>query len=338
MFEGIVRALLTPQVGNFGPSERAIQLGSVKRIFDATGGGGGNDPGRFTLDASLARFVDPDYDQAPQAGGSWNYIDWIRHAGFDVEKYFAASALTDGRPTLAVIRRSTYLDGRQLYINFRTDMPKAVDRVLGGILANDWDTVSPSVPAAGGLPQMVNFADPVPTRPSGSFLVFPNLGYIQQLGAYVLAELYARENTDLSLANKLLVYVQGTEGVIDIPDANQMRFTDPRSGFTYVAQRFGDDTIDGKVVDSGISSRMLKHANDLLAEVYEVTRDANDNPVLNQYGQPSVVLDANGQPTSAGTGNTAIFSDYVGVVDAAVEVSRLVGHGPGLGLKPPEVP
>jgi hypothetical protein len=336
MFEGIVRALLTPQVGNFGPAERAVQLGSTKRIFDATGGGVGTDPGRFTLDASLARFVDPDYNQAPSAGGSWEYGDWIRHAGFDVEKYIAASALTDGRPTLAVIRRSTYLDGRDLYINFRTDMPKAVDRVLGGILANDWDAVSLSVPANGGVPEMLRFGDDAPLRPAGTIPVFPNLGYRQQLGAYILANLYSRESTDLSLANKLFVYIQGTEGVIDIADPNQIRFTDPRSGYTYVAQRFGSDTIDGKVVDSGIASRMLRHANDLVAETYTVVLDANGNAVLDQYGQPTVVLDANGQPSVATATNSTIFSDYVGVIDTAVEVSRLIGHAPGHGLNPPQ--
>jgi hypothetical protein len=338
MFEGIVRALLTPQVGNFGRAERTIQLGSTKTIFDATGGGTGTDPGRFTLDASLARFVDPDYDQAPGAGGSWDYIHWLRHAGFDVEKYIAASALTDGRPTLAVIRRSTYIDGRELYINFRTDMPKAVDRVLGGILANDWDTVSPSVPAGGGVPEMVRFGDAAPTRPTGTVLVFPNLGYIQQLGAYVLAQLYARENTDLSLHNKMLIYLGGTEGVVDIPTSEQIRFTDPRSTFTYVARRFGPDTIDGTTVDSGIASRMLQHANDLLAQTYTVELDAGGQPVLNQFGQPNVIPDANGQPTVANASNMTIFADYIGVVDAAVEVSRQVGHGPGLGLKPPQGP
>ena len=44
---------------------------------------------------------------------------------FDVEKANAAMALTDGRPTLAIVQRDTYLDGRHLYINFRTDMARA---------------------------------------------------------------------------------------------------------------------------------------------------------------------------------------------------------------------
>lgn len=339
MFDGIVRALLLPQVGNFSRADSTIQIGSSKLIYDATNNGVGDDLGRFALDASMARYVDPDYNQAPDAGGSWDYITWINHAGFDVEKYRAASSLTDGRPTLAVIRRSTYLDGRDLYINFRTDMPKAVDRVLGGVLANDWEALAPSVSATGGVPEMIHFGDAAPTRTAGNVLLFPNLGYIQQLGAFVLAELYARESTDLSLANKLLVYIDGTNnGVIYIPDASQIRFTDPRSNFTYIAQRFGPDTIDDKTIDSGIASRMLIHANDLLARTYTVELDANGDPILDQYGQPKIVLDTNGQPTVASPANTTIFSDYVGVVDAAVEVSRMVGHGPGLGLRPPSVP
>lgn len=338
MLRGLVHALLEPQVGNFARSDHSIQIGSTRAIFDATNNGVGDQSGPFTLDASMARFVDPDYSQDPTAGGSWDYWYWIKHAGFDVEKFHAASALTDGRPTLAVIQRATYIDGRQLYVNFRTDMPKAVDRVLGGILANDWDSVAPYVPSSGEAPVELNFSDDAPTRPSSAVLLFPNVGYIQQLGAFVLAQLYARDSTDLTLANKMLVYVQGTEGVIDIPDAEQVRFTDPRSGFVYVARKFGPDTIDGKTIDSGVGSRMLMHANDLLAQTYTVDRDADNKPIVDQYGQPSLTLDANGQPTVATPTNATILSDYVGIIDAAVEVARLAGHGPGLGLNPPSSP
>jgi hypothetical protein len=169
-------------------------------------------------------------------------------------------------------------------------------------------------------------------------LLFPNMGYIQQLGAFVLAELYSRDSTDLTLTNKMLVYLGGTAGVGNIPDAEQIWFVDPRSGFTYVSRRYGPDVIDGKTVDSGIGSRMLAHANELLAQTYQVDRDANNDPILDKHGQPNLVLDANGQPTVTSPQNASIFKDYVGIVDAVVEVARDVGHGPGLDAKPPQVP
>ncbi|HEX7670996.1 MAG TPA: hypothetical protein VF395_15480, partial [Polyangiaceae bacterium] len=218
MFNGIAQALLVPQIGQFGAATPSIALGGPKGLLDVL-----DNPGSsrvlLTLDASNARFVDPDYDTGPQAGGSWDYSHWITHAGFDVEKANAAMALTDGRPTLAIIQRDTYLDGRHLYVNFRTDMAKAVDRVMGGILANDWASVATSVPKGGTDPELLDFAGDAPVRPGNpgdASILFPNLGYKQQLGAIIWSQLFSREGTELTLANKLLMYVEGTEGVINI--------------------------------------------------------------------------------------------------------------------------
>jgi hypothetical protein len=333
MLDAISRALVMPQIGDFGNAAPELQLGTDARIYDVAQQG--NTVGAlFTLDASTARFVDPSYDTGAAAGGSWDYLHWLSHAGFDVEKDIAGWSLTDGRPTLAIIQRDTYIDGRHLYINFQTDLAQGLDRLVGGVLSADWDSVASYVPpATSSAPEQIHLADPTPTRPKGSYLLFPNLGYLQQLGTMIGGQLYSRLGTDLSLQNKLLMYLEGTVGVIDVPDAQKIKFTDPRSGFTYVARLYGPDTVDGRTFDSGIASRMLAHANKLQTLAYQVQVDAKGNPVLDQYGRPTLVLDSSGQPIpTSDDASSSGYSDYVGLLDATVEVCNRVGHGAGVSL------
>ena len=327
MFDAIARSLLLPQVGDSAP-RGSLQLGMDKRLFDVSQAGSRG--GLFTLDASTARFVDPNYDTGALAGGSWDYLHWLQHAGFDVEKDFASSALTDGRPTLAVIQRDTYLDGRHLFINFQTDLGKALGRLLGGVLAADWDTVAPYVPSTTAPPEILHLADENPTRPRGSFLLFPNLGYLQQLGSVIRTQLYSRLGTDLTLQNKLLMYLEGTEGVIDLPDAQKVKFTDPRSDFTYVARLYGPDTVDGKTTDSGIASRMLAHANKLLTLAYEVELGAGRQLSMSSRESPLMARFVLGASDSMDNPTTTKgFEDYVGVLDVNVEIARRISHGAG---------
>jgi hypothetical protein len=320
MFEAIMRSIVMPQVGDFGVAARRYTIGNNRRIFDATTGNS-----TFALDASQARFVDPDFDTGPTAGGSWEYINWISHAGFDVEKSNA---------TLMTIARDTYLDGRNLYINFRTDMPKAVDRLLGSLLAGDWDSSAAYLLPGGTQPQIIDLNVDKPVRlgaPATVRLLYPNFGYQQQSGAMIWAQLFSSLGTDLALVNKLLIYteIEGNVDVINIPKSEQRKFTDPRSGFTYVARYYGMDEIDGKAVHAGIASRMLAHANDLLALTYEVEKDAAGNPTEDAFGRYTPVLDEKGEPVVIGDATTVTaFSDYVGLLDASVQISDVIGRGP----------
>lgn len=326
MLDALARTIVLPEIGDYGAAKPAYQLGASSPLYDVS-----TSVLRpvFSLDASTARFVDPDYDTSPQGGGSWDYLTWVKRAGFYVEKSNAATALADGRPTLLVIDRDTYIDGRSLYVSFRTDLARGVDRLLGGMLAGDWDVIAPSLPIGANEPEYLHLADLSPTRSAGKRLLFPNFGYIQQLGALVWTQVFARLSTDLTLANQIRITLEGTMSVIDIPDAEKIEFTDPRSGYTYVARRYGSDTIDGKVVDRGIGAHMLARANELLAKCYQVQTDGAGAPILDAYGRPSLILGAAGAPTVTGDANVqAALQDHVGLVDTAVQISVLLGHGP----------
>ena len=335
MFNHIALALMQPQIGEY--RQMLKDVSGTKAMFDPEGSD--KFPPMFELDASTARFVDPDFDSTSKGGGSWAYQDWVNHTGFVVEKSEAARALTDGRAVFSTISRENYLDGRNVNINFRTDMPEQIDRLLGGLLSGDFETIAPYVlssdtddPDADGLPNpevhAFNLGGATPTRPSGAQIVFPNVGYKQTLGTLVFAHIFARLNGDLGLANKLRMWVDGLSGEIKLPDAQQARFTNPESGYTYIGRKYGPQTVDGKTVDKGIASRMIARANLLLLLSYETSG-------TDAFGSPILVTDANGQPvikTNAADSDIKALRDWVGTMDATVQIGNLVGYGPFYGL------
>jgi len=243
--------------------------------------------------------------------------------------------LVDGRSVFFFVSRSNYLDGRNLNINFRADMGRAVDRLLGGLLSRDWESIAPYVERGVRNPevQIMNLNDPVPSRPPSdqSNLLFPNVSYRQQLGALVWGHVFSRLNTDLSLSNKLRIYVDGFQSQVNIPEDQQIRFYNPDSGFTYIARRYGLEEIDGRMVDSGIASRMLERANRMLMDAFEVEEDDDGNPVLDSFHTPILKEDENGQAVlKKEYEETAIntLRNYVGLLDMAVQINDMVGYGP----------
>ena len=52
-------------------------------------------------------------------------------------------------------------------------------------------------------------------------------------------------------------------------------------------------------------------------------------PVLDQFGMPKLVLDAEGNPKPIGTLTSKTdMRSYVGLLDSAVQVQNMVGYGP----------
>jgi hypothetical protein len=331
MFRGIAAVLMSPEPGQY------FQQTPGGTFFDINTRGVSNTAESFVLDASLGRFLAPAYDSGPQAGGSWDYITYAQRSGYEIEKALAARALTDGRPVFSSFSRDIYLDDRITNINFRNDVPHAVDRLLGGLLSAQWQSVSPYVAESD-----LDAGDPVvtvpdllsesPTLPNGALQVFPNFGYNQSIPTLVYSHLYGRLNGDLELSNKLRIWVQGSiSDEIQIPEAEQVRFTNPESGITYVARRYGDESVLGLNVDRGIGSRMLNTANQMLIEVYEVESD-DTGPLSNEFGQPELTRDDDGQLVLRDEATVAAartkLRRYIGQLDATVQISNLVGYGP----------
>ena len=60
-------------------------------------------------------------------------------------------------------------------------------------------------------------------RPATATLLYPDVGYLQQLSALISGQIYSRLGTDLTLTNKMLIYLEGTVNVIAIPVDQRFR-------------------------------------------------------------------------------------------------------------------
>ena len=324
MFNFLQRAILMPEPGDYatGPetASRTPKRAGAKTIFDVAA-----NPTVTIASVGIVdgRFVQIDFDNG--RGGSWDYQNFPQHVGFDEEKMLAIRELVDSRPTLSTVSRENALDGRDPYISFRTDTPHAVDRLVGGLLAEDWETIAPAATGTEGPLTGFSVIDPNPaklTREAGASILFPNMGYSNQIGTAIYALLYSRFSTDLTLATKLRIRLEGDAGPVIAP-AKLMVFVDPITGHRYKATRFGTETIQGRAIETGVGSRMLARANELITAYYQV--DTTD-PVT---GEVKVKLDAGGSPIVIGTpADEKNLRRYVGLLDGMRQVGNIFGGGP----------
>lgn len=332
MFQAIAAMLMKPEPSQY------LRFPNSDGVFDAVPWwlGALEDDLVFSVDAGDGRFLAPEFDSSPTGGGSWEYQTYVERGGFTVEKQLAARALTDGRPVLFSVSRDIYLDSRNVNINFRSIVPDGVDRLLGGVLAEDWLTTAPylEAPPAPGVSATVSYRnlidDTLTPVAADAIVTYPNLGYNQQIALLIFPQLFGRVNGDLTLSNKLRVWIEGSvSGEVDIPEAQQLRFSDPESGITYVARRFGDETFYGKTIETGIGSRMLQRANELLVRSFVGATDDEGVAIVDEFGRPQLQVDAAGAFISADDPEAyAQFRKYVGLLDVAVQVSTVFGFGP----------
>lgn len=328
LFGMLQTALLAPE-----PSSYALTSSPMGGSFYDVPGNGSQTASDFTIGIPAARYIGEEFDSEPTAGGSWEYLSWMKHAGFYAEKALAVRSLVDSRPSLYIIARETYLDGRNVMINFRNDLPQAVDRLLGSVLAEDWDTAglyfdpsAPQDPNTGEImPKMMSLMDASPTRPAGSRAIAGNIGYKQQVATAIFSALFSRLGSDMTLVNKTRIWIDGVDGQVSLttfPQSDQLRFTNPDSGYTYIARKFGNEVVAGKTVEKGISSRMILRANAMLAKAFKTTG------TVDQFGAPQLALDANGQPQEINPTMHAALEQYVGLIDAVRQIGHVLGYGP----------
>jgi hypothetical protein len=330
IFGFMQRAALMPEPGDYtGNSGRTT---GTRTVFDLAKAGAAP-TGGFTLGVTDARYIADDFEN--DKGGSWDYQKYVHHAGFEEEKALALMQLVDPRPTLFTVARENYLDGRDVMISFRNDLPNGVDRLLGGILSEDWESIAPHVvgDASGGLGGF-DITQKTITRPKGAMVVFPNVGYKQQLAMAVYGAMFSRLSSDMTLLNKLRVSVDGDKAPL-VPGTREVRFQDPVTGFSYIAGNYGDDLLDGQVVDHGIASRMIGRANQLVAKAYVVKKDAQGKPMVDDKGQWVLEVDATGKLLEGTPEAKLALRRYVGLLDAVRQISRALdgplGGGGGGG-------
>lgn len=325
MLDFLQRAVTMVEPGLYGSgadtTRRTPKRAGATTIYDLMSDQEASQPGKIpvaTVGIISGRYIQVDFDN--RKGGSWDYNSFPVHVGFDQEKVLAMIELTDARPTLSTVSRDNALDDVGVRINFRTDTPQAIDRLIGGILSEDWETFAPSADQEGKItPFSLSAVDSTKlNRPANAKILFPNLGYENQVGTYIYAMLFSRSNRDMTLVNKMRVRFDNDDGPV-ITDDKKVAFTDPVTGYRYLATKFGTESIQGRTVETGIASRMLQRANELLAQAYQTTGTPN------AFGEPTLVL-ANGKPVP--TGDTLTLRRYVGLLDAARQIGNILGGGP----------
>ncbi len=307
------KAILTPEPGGYTATKIPLTTGGF--LFDVP------DPAStspaFTIDVADGRYLTDKFNNVK--GGSWNYSEYADYAGFYQEKTLAAMSLLNPQATISTISRSNYLDRRRTDLGLRQDLSSAVDRLVGGILSEDWETLAPYVDDSGAMAS-VDLTQTTVTRPPSSRVVFPNLGYTQELGIATFAAVYSRLAQDLTFIEKLRVWKDG-DAAPTVSAARRVRFVEPASGHVYYAASYGTEALAGKTVDRGIGSRMVGHANELAAKAYQVTLDVNGKPVLTN-GEPTFVLDPQGLPVVVSPEDASSLRSYI----TLLEVARQLGH------------
>jgi hypothetical protein len=332
LFDMMQRALLRPQPGGY--SVQANNAGQTYALWQSPTKG--NPTATFNLGGFDARYIDDDFDTTQ----GWDFRAYIKRVGVYNEKVLAGIGLTDSTPPLSMVARETYLDGRNVLFSFRSALPKGMDRLMAGVLAEDWDTVAPFVaptatPDASGTTPLshMNLWDTTSAiaaaRPAGTKVVDPQIGYSIQSNLAFLTMLLQPIDTNMELVNRMRVWVEGGPEGVKLPDNQKVTFYDPGDGNTWGAQDFGTEVIAGKTVQIGVGGRQLEHANDLLAAAYNVKVDPVTKKVVYQNGRP--VIDPASTETTLTVKDTvaaAKLRQYVGNLNLQRQVLWFLGFGP----------
>lgn len=283
LFDAMARSLLRPQPGDYVLNKQPGALFDLYSNPEVPGGAS-----TFKLGAGEARYIDHQFDLTKQ----FDYRAYAFRSGSFLEKPFASIALTDARPQLSTVARETYLDGRNVMFSFRSAIPLAFDRLIAGIMADDFDTVAGYVdtaeaPDAFGMRTLKTAklweTDPSKiTRPATARLVDPMLGYRVKVPTMILMMLYQPIDSNMELIQRTRLWVTGGQEQVSVPENEKVTFFDPVDGMEWNSRTFGTEQLFGKVVDKGIGARMIQHANELLVAAYDVDTEAVVGSTLGQ--------------------------------------------------------
>lgn len=280
LFESIEKAVLRPQPGQYG-LKSAVE-GQTKDVYEVPD----NDDGKlFKVSILDGRWIDDDLDNLK--GGSFNYQAYHDRMGTYAEKPIAVAALAVQFPPVHVYSKDTYVDGRNMLLNFRTMMPTAYDRLMGSLMAFDTDAISPWIDRAEKKDSFGNSNVHFPKLWEKDFKVTGSdpvhvdalLGFRLQVPALVYSFIYGQEDSSQSLQNSLRVWVEGGPEALPLSEKEKAYLYEPDSGNLWATRDSGMQMDNGVSRPVGIGHRMVMHANQLLAGGYKVQVDATGMPL-----------------------------------------------------------
>jgi len=252
----------------------------------------------FKVGLGDGRYLHNDFDYSQ--GYFWG--DYQTQTGSYYDKVWAVYYLAEAFDSFISNSREDFVDSRYKNVSFATVYPKQIDRLFGSILTGDYQTYAPwvrtelsdaEIPLATlEYPQWSN-ADDNGERPSDSYLIDPNYGWNTQIYAMVWGSMFFPTNWSNQWINQARIAVLATDEP-QWPEAETIRFTDPRTGIVYRAHDEGEQVVLGFERKQGIAARALEWANHLKAWAYFVELDEDGVPILGEDGQPILILDENG--------------------------------------------
>jgi hypothetical protein len=300
----------------------------------------------------------PLFNQLDRTKGYYavQYDAWV---GSYYDKTLVADMLTDCEDRFISTSRDDFADGRYRNISFATIFPDGVRRLLAGALTEDQASLGWRVAASGESAALQDDLTPdagmgyrsfwpkagpeVCWRRSGSVIckeypvetsidesapkeslpIDPEIGFEVQKFLIYSALVNLPESYKEDWIDMMRVFRLGTNSAPLFPAAEQATWVDPLSGQSYVAHRYGTETIDGIPVDRGIGARMLDWMNTLSGEAY-VTTGIDDVTGALVYDKT-----ADGQPVVKSQRFVNRVKNYQGLLDFMQEVSGAFGfYGP----------
>ncbi|MGZ3418498.1 MAG: zinc-dependent metalloprotease [Polyangiales bacterium] len=276
-FDALERSILRPQPGGYALKDPVP--GQAYEVYEVPDFTDGSD---FKVGVLGGRWIDEDLSNAK--GGSFHYSEFLERLGTYEEKPIAMIALTRQNPPVDTYLSSeeTYVDGRNMLLNFRTLLPQAYDRLLAGSLANDTDALAPFVDrtakkdSGGAIPVQYPqlWGDSNWKLGPNQVRVDPLVGFRFQSDAMILS-MWLNWDGSEGFQDSMRVWIEGGREALPLHDDEKVFLYEPESGVTWAARKRGSETISDLPRPTGVGERMIMHANHLLAQAYEVELDVD---------------------------------------------------------------
>jgi hypothetical protein len=321
MFETLERAILRPQPGGYDKKVEGV-AGFTKDLFEVPDWppGGGKS---FKVSVLEGRWIDDELNNGK--GGSFHYSEFHDRQGTYVEKSIAAAALLAQFPPVhTYYSRDTYVDGRNMLINFRSIMPMAFDRLMGAVLTADADVVAPWVDRNEKKDALGNSTVHYPALWENDYQITgsapqtidPLVGYQTQVPTLLYSFWFGMDDDSRGLMNSFRVWIDGSMEGLKLPDSEKAFFYEPGSGVLWCARKYGNETVQGTTRPKGLGERMLFRANQLLAAAYAVEVTADGMPVYDPVThQPKWLATAKPGDLRGDADATKWFGRHVGLLN-----------------------
>jgi hypothetical protein len=289
-------------------------------------------PDQFDYDFRVAlgngRYLHNDFDYTQ----AYWWGDYQSQVGSYYDKIWATYYLAEAFDYFISSAKEDFTDSRYKNVNFATVYPDQVRRLFNNLLTGDFDVYAPWVvppSSSGGTPlaelQYPTWSDAsgLGVYPAGAYAVDPNYAWNEQIYAMVWGTMFFPTNWSFEWVQQARIAALPTEQP-DWPDAEIYIFYDPSSGMTYRAHTDGTEDLFGLIRQKSAGARMLEWANKLLTIAYVVQRDGNNDPIVDQYDTPMLVLDGNGQPQldANNPGADSVLRRYVDNIDQFRQLAR----------------